>query len=192
MRASVFIATSLDGYIARPDGALDWLPGADGSALPEDHGYDAFFASVDVVVLGRGSFEAVRAFSPWPYGDKPVRVLAHGALELPAALRATVAVRRGTPAEIVEGLAREGFGHAYVDGGRTIQDFLRAGLVQKLTLTRVPVLLGAGIPLFGALPHDVPLLHVRTRAFANGLVQSEYEVAPAMARGGHAGRGGTP
>lgn len=191
MRASVFIATSLDGYIARPDGALDWLPGADGSALPEDHGYDAFFASVDVVVLGRGSFEAVRAFSPWPYDDKPVRVLTHGALELPAALRATVAVRSGTPAEIVEGLAREGFGHAYVDGGRTIQGFLRAGLVQKLTLTRVPVLLGAGIPLFGALPHDVPLLHVRTRALANGLVQSEYEVVAAV-RGGHAGRGGTP
>ncbi len=176
MQASVFIATSLDGFIARADGALDWLPGAEGAPLAEDNGYGAFIATVDVVVVGRGTYEKVLTIGEWPYGRMPVRVLTTRPLDFPAALTPTVATMSGPPAEIVAALSRQGFRHAYVDGGRTIQGFLAAGLVQKLTLTRVPVLLGGGIPLFGALPRDIPLRHVRTRSFASGLVQSEYDV----------------
>lgn len=178
MRASVFIATSLDGFIARPDGALDWLPGGDGTPLDEDHGYGAFMATVDVVVIGRGTYEKVQTFGGWPYGHMAVRVLSTRPLELPASLPPSVEAMSGPPAEILARLDRLGFQHAYVDGGRTIQAFLSAGLIQRIVLTRVPVLIGEGIPLFGALPHDVRLVHVRTRSFETGLVQSEYDVVP--------------
>lgn len=176
MRASVFIATSLDGFIARPNGDLDWLPGADGTALEEDHGYNAFIATVDVVVIGRGTFEKVLSFGAWPYAAMPVRVLSSRDVEIPTSLPPCVEAMSGPPAEVVAELSRQGFRHAYVDGGRTIQGFLAAGLIQKLILTRIPILLGQGIPLFGALPRDVPLRHVRTRAMAGGLVQSEYDI----------------
>ncbi len=176
MRASVFIATSLDGFIARANGDLDWLPGADGTPLAEDHGYNAFLASVDVVVIGRGTYEKVLSFAEWPYGSMAVRVLSSRPVEFPASLPPSVRAMSGPPAEVVAELSRQGFRHAYVDGGRTIQGFLSAGLVQKLILTRVPILLGQGIPLFGALARDIPLRHVRTRALAGGLVQSEYDI----------------
>lgn len=176
MRASVFIATSLDGFIARPDGALDWLPGAEGGALPEDNGYDAFLATVDVAVMGRSTFEKVLTLGDWPFPRLPVRVLTTRPLEIPASLPASVRATGGPPAEVLAELSRQGFRHAYVDGGRTIRGFLAAGLVQKLVLTRIPILIGDGIPLFGALPHDLPLRHVRTRVLAGGLVQSEYDV----------------
>ena len=174
MRGSVFIATSLDGFIARPDGALDWLPGADGTPLPEDHGYDAFIATVDVIVIGRGTFETVRAMPAWPYGAMPVRVLTSH--PLPPGLPPTARAMSGAPPDVFAALAREGFRHAYVDGGKTIQDFLRAGLIHEMTITRIPVLLGQGIPLFGELAADVEFEHVKTRAFAGGLVQSTYRL----------------
>jgi len=182
MRASVFIATSLDGFIARPDGGLDWLPGADGSSpTPSETGYDAFMATVDVVVMGRGTWDKVVEMGGWFYGDKPVRVLTSRSLELRPSVPKTVAAMSGTPAEVVAALAREGFRHAYVDGGKTIQAFLRAGLIQRLTLTRIPVLLGEGIPLFGNLPRDVKLKHLLTRVLGDAMVQSEYDVLAASA-----------
>jgi dihydrofolate reductase len=178
MRASVFIATSLDGFIARPNGALDWLPGADGTPLPEDHGYDAFIATVDVIVVGSGTWETVRAMPAWPYAALPVRVLTSRPLAPASAAPAGASIEAmsGAPGDILAALSRQSFRHAYVDGGRVIQDFLRAGLIGELTITRVPVLLGVGIPLFGALDADVPLRHVRTRTLAGGLVQSTYSV----------------
>ena len=178
IRTSVFIATSFDGFIARPNGDLDWLPGADGSDLPEDHGYDAFIATVDVIVLGRGTYEKVRTFDKWFYGAMPVRVLTTRPLEIPEELAPTVSAMSGTPAEILAALEAEGFRHAYVDGGKTIQGFLRAGLIGRITLTRVPVLIGSGIPLFGALPLDLSLRHVNTRVLGPGLVQSTYDLSP--------------
>ena len=176
-RASVFIATSLDGFIARRDDSLDWLPGANGTPAPEEHGYDAFMASVDVVVLGRRSYEMVLTFAGWPYGDMPVRVLTTRPFARPATVPASVEALSGTASEVLATLARQGFRHAYIDGGQTIQGFLRAGLIHTLILTRIPILLGDGIPLFGSLPNDLPLRHVRTQSFAGGLVQSEYELA---------------
>ena len=171
MKASVFIATSLDGFIARANGDLDWLPPGGG----EPHGYDEFMATVDALVIGRKTFETVLAFDTWPYGEKPVFVLSTRTLA-PAPLGAVVERMSGAPAEIVSQLAARGIRHAYVDGGITSQGFLQAGLIQRMIITRIPVLLGDGIPLFGPLQRDIVLSHVATRQYASGLVQSEYAV----------------
>lgn len=172
MGASVFIATSLDGFIARLDGALDWLP-ADGG---EPHGYDEFMATVDALVIGRKTFETVLAFDAWPYGTKPVVVLSRSLLELTVPDGAVCNLMAGTPLEIVNRLAQQGMGHLYIDGGVTIQGFLEAGLIQRFIITRIPVLLGSGIPLFGFLPRDIRFEHMGTRSFPSGMVQSEYVI----------------
>lgn len=171
MKASVFIGTSVDGFIARPNGDLDWLPPGGG----EEHGYEAFIATVDALVIGRKTFETVLTFDMWPYGEKPVFVLSSRALA-PAPVGAVVERMSGAPEEIVSQLAARGIQHIYVDGGITIQGFLQAGLIQRLIITRVPVLIGSGIPLFGATPHDILLKHMATREYVSGLVQSEYEI----------------
>jgi dihydrofolate reductase len=172
MKASVFIGTSLDGFIARANGAFDFLPPGGG----EPHGYDEFMATVDALVIGRKTFETVLAFDTWPYGEKPVFVLSTRTLA-PAPPGAVVEHMSGDPAEIVSQLAARGIQHIYVDGGITIQRFLQARLIQRLIITRVPILIGAGIPLFGALQRDISLKHVATRQYSSGLVQSEYVVA---------------
>jgi dihydrofolate reductase len=171
MKASVFVGTSLDGFIARNDGSYDFLP-ADGG---EPHGYDEFMASVDALVIGRKTYETVLAFDTWPYGAKPVFVLSSRPLA-PAPRGAIMERLSGAPADIVSKIAARGIRHIYVDGGITVQRFLQAGLIQRIIVTRVPVLIGAGIPLFGPLERDIRLKHVATRQFASGLVQSEYLV----------------
>lgn len=172
---SVFIATSLDGFIARPDGAIDWL--TSGPQLEgEDFGYEAFMADVDLLVMGRHTFEQVLTFPEWPYGQRRVVVLTSHAWEAPEHLRATVSVRGGRPGDLVAGFEAEGVRHVYLDGGVAIQRFLAAGLVDDLTITRVPVLLGAGRPLFGGLSGDLRVQHDGTRVFANGYVQSQYRL----------------
>lgn len=173
MRCSVFIATSLDGFIARTNGDLDWLPGESSGIPEEDHGYFAFMDTIDVVIMGRGTFDKVLTFGAWPF-TKPVVVLSSRAIELPA--NAPVEAMSGSPAEVVNRVASRGMKHAYIDGGVTIQRFLEAGLIQRLIITRIPVLIGSGIPLFGLLARDIRLRHVDTRSYASGLVQSEYMV----------------
>jgi dihydrofolate reductase len=175
MTASVFVGASVDGFIARRNGDLDWLPAGGG----EPHGYEEFMASVDALVIGRNTFEKVLTLGPWSYGKKRVVVLSNRTLDLSAAVGGVVEQMRGSPAEIVARLAARGIHNLYVDGGITVQEFLRAGLIQRLIITRVPVLIGDGIPLFGSLAHDVRLRHVATRHFPSGLVQSEYEVSGA-------------
>jgi dihydrofolate reductase len=172
MTVSVFVGASVDGFIARPNGDLDWLPSGGG----EPHGYDEFVASVDALVIGRNTFEKVLTFEAWPYGAKRVVVLSSRPVDLSAAVGGVVEQMAGSPAEIVSQLAASGVNHLYVDGGITIQRFLRAGLVQRLIITRVPVLIGEGVPLFGTLHRDMRLLHVATRHYPSGLVQSEYHV----------------
>lgn len=174
MKATVFVGISVDGFIARKDGTFDFLP-----ENPEPHGYEELMASVDAIVMGRNTFETVMGFEGWFYGDKRVVVLSRRPLDLSAALARGGKVEQmgGSPADIVARLAATGAQHLYVDGGVTVQEFLRAGLIQRLVITRVPVLIGEGIPLFGAVPRDIPLRHVMTRHFPSGLVQSEYEVA---------------
>ena len=172
MRVSVFCGTSVDGFLARPDDRFDFLKA--GESVP--HGFTKFLNSVDVVVMGRRTFEVVRALGHFGlYGKKQLIVLSSTSLDL-SSIKARVEQMSGTPGEIVAQLETRGFKHAYVDGGITIQQFLKAGLVDRITLTRVPVLIGQGIPLFGPLPHDIQLRHLATRSYKGGLVRSEYEV----------------
>jgi dihydrofolate reductase len=159
VKASVFIGVSVDGFIARLNGDLDFLP-ADGG---EPHGYNEFMATIDTVVIGRKTFETVLSLPEWPYGGKRVVVLSNHAIDL-------------SLVEIVTKLATEGARHLYVDGGITIQSFLRDCLIQRIIITRVPVLIGSGIPLFGPLERDIRLRHVATQYYASGLVKTEYQI----------------
>jgi dihydrofolate reductase len=172
MTASVFVGTSVDGFIARPNGDLDFLP-PDGG---EPHGYNEFMATVDALVIGRKTFETVLAFPAWPYGQKQVIVLSSRPLDLSAVRDGVVEQMSGSPAEIVAKLSVRGLQHLYIDGGITIQRFLRAGLIQRLVVTRVPVLIGSGIALFGELLRDIPLRHIETKSYASGLVKTEYQI----------------
>jgi dihydrofolate reductase len=173
VKVSVFVGTSLDGFIARLNDDLDFLP-EDGG---EPHGFTEFFASVDALVIGRKTFEKVLTFGSWPYGDKRVVVLSSRPVDL-SKVAGELEQMSGPPEQIVSQLAAKGVQHVYLDGGVTIQRFLRAGLIQRLIITRVPVLIGEGIPLFGSLPHDIRLRHIATRSYTSGLVQSEYDVLP--------------
>ena len=178
----VFIATSLDGFIARPDGDIDWLEGspdaehAPGDAgVPVDFGYADHMADVDHVVMGRGTYEKVLTFDSWPYTDRRVIIIS-GQL---ATADDRITVTRSVD-ETVALLEERGARGVYVDGGVTIQAFLRAGLIDTMVLTRIPVLLGQGRPLFGLLPTDVRLVHEGTLTGANGYVQSRYRVLAAQ------------
>ena len=146
-RCSVFIATSLDGFIARPNGDLDWLDRAN-ATVPEgeDCGYQAFMDTVDILVMGRHTYEKVRTFGAWPY-EKPVVVLTSNPIDIPPD----------------------------IDGGNTIQRFLGAGLITDLTITLIPILLGEGIPLFGPQTEDIALTHQETLSYPFGFVQLKYE-----------------
>jgi dihydrofolate reductase len=171
VKTTVFVGTSLDGFIARRDHDIDWLP-SDGGG--EELGFNEFLSTVDAIVMGRNTYDKVLTFGEWPYGNKRIVVLS--SRDLPAGAGPAVERMHGPPPEVVSRLAASGARHLYVDGGITIQRFLREGLIDRLVITRVPVLIGDGIPVFGPLPHDVKLRHVKTREFSSGLVQSEYEV----------------
>jgi dihydrofolate reductase len=176
MKATVYIATSVDGFIARKNGAIDWLPNGGDAESGEDYGYQEFIDSVDALVMGRNSYESALSFDSWPYGEKPVVVLSSRQVDIPDDSAMTVESMCAPPREVVRRLAERGFKHLYIDGGKTIQGFLNEGLIQRLIITKVPILIGTGIPLFNALPHDVRLRHLETLQFENGLVQSKYEV----------------
>lgn len=182
LTCSVFIATSLDGLIARPNGDLDWLPGSDGEPGDDDYGFSDFFGSIDTLVLGRKTYEFALTFKEWPYRGKRVVVLSSRFSQTPTPLPDGVEGLSLSPPDLVSRLETDGSRHVYVDGGKTIQNFLRANTIQELTITRIPVLIGEGIPLFGPLGHDVHLRHVWTKTFENGFVQSHYTVTIAANR----------
>lgn len=177
VKASVYIATSLDGFIARTNGDLDWLTGAESAPTEEDYGYQEFIDTVDTIVMGRNTFELTSTFDPWPYSGKKVVVLSSGSPAIPPHLTESVEWLSLPPQQLVERLADQGATHLYVDGGKTIQGFLNAGLINELIITRIPVLIGTGVPLFGPLDHDIELDTVATRQFENGFVQSRYRIA---------------
>ena len=171
MRGAVHIATSLDGFIARSDGSIDWLDTVeDGN---EDYGFYAFLDSVDALLMGRNTYDVVLGFGAWPYGDKPVFVATHRSLE---PNRDTVEPIAGTPAEIAATFDDRGIERVYVDGGETIRAFLDAGLIERMSITTIPVLIGNGIPLFTGVSRDISLRLVDSLAYTNGLVQSTYDV----------------
>jgi dihydrofolate reductase len=172
MMVSVFVGTSVDGFIARLSHSLDFLP-PDGG---EPHGYEEFIGTVDTIVIGRKTFEIVLGFPAWPYGQKRVVVLSTQPIDFSRTQGGRAEQMAGDPAEIVSKLQASGANHVYVDGGETIQRFLRAGLIEHITITRVPVLIGVGIPLFGSLRGDVRLQHVATQSYQSGLVKTEYLV----------------
>lgn len=171
MKGSVFCGASVDGFIARLDGKLDFLE----HGGQEPHGYEEFIATIDVLVWGRNTYEIVLGFGgEWMF-EKPVIVLSSGTIKPPPE-GAKVEQMSGDPKDIMSQLEARGFKNAYIDGGITVQRFLAAELIDSIIVTRVPVLIGEGIPLFGPLGKDVLLEHVATRTYKTGLVQSEYRI----------------
>ncbi len=171
----VFIATSLDGYISRKDGGIDWLLSRGDPT--EDLGYESFIESMDGIVMGRGTYEKVTSFETWPY-TKPVVVLSQSLSQssLPDNLRGKVRLMNLSPKDVMNLLTSEGWSKVYVDGGQVIQSFLRDDLIDDIVITVLPVLIGSGRTLFGSLNADVPVRHMRTTCFPSGLVQSVYKL----------------
>jgi dihydrofolate reductase len=172
VKLSVFCGVSVDGFLARPDHSLDFLE----TGEQEPHGFEEFYNSIDVVVIGRKTFDVVLTFGEWPYGKKQVVVLSSTQLNFSSIKDGVVEQMSGEPLEIVTQLKARSFKHAYIDGGITVQRFLSSGLIDRMIVTRVPILIGTGIPLFGPISHDITLRHLATRSFKGGLVQSEYEL----------------
>ena len=165
---AVFVGASLDGSIARPDGGLDWLKPFEG----EEHGYAAFYESLDAVVIGRGTYETVLTFPDWPYGNKRVIVCT----SRPASPSHGEEITAEDPKRLAARLEREGVKRAYLDGGKLIRAFFREGLVHEMTITVVPIVLGSGIPLFASGLPERSLRLLDTRAYPSGLVQIRYAV----------------
>jgi dihydrofolate reductase len=180
VKCSVYIAASVDGFIAKPGGDIEWLlrPEYDPAKLTGLR-FEEFIATVDALVMGRHSFEKVLSFDPWPYKGTPVVVLTSKELTVPESLHGKVQVLSGAPGEIVSRLKSDGKRHLYIDGGITIQRFLRAGLIHEMTITRIPILLGRGIPLFESAGNERQLRLIEAVASENGFVQERYEVTPA-------------
>ena len=177
MKSSVFIATSLDGFIAREDHSIDWLDAANAKVpAGEDCGYASFMESVDVLVMGRNTFEKVLNFSPWPYEDKPVIVLSSRDLEIPAHLNKYVEHSSESPQDLHKRLAEKGLNRLYIDGGITIQHFLNAGLIDDITITVIPIIIGTGKTLFGNLVNDIKLRLNSTTSYDFGFTQLSYQV----------------
>jgi dihydrofolate reductase len=165
----VFIAVSLDGFIARPDGSLDWLDPFHG----QEHGYTAFFDAVDALVIGRGTYDTVVAFPEWPYGAKRLIVCTSRAADP----RHGEELWSGSPRALAERLEREGVRRVYIDGGALIQSFLREGMVDELTINIIPLILGSGRPLFKSGLPEIPLEFVESKSYPPGLVQIRYRRA---------------
>jgi dihydrofolate reductase len=169
-RCSVFIALSLDGYIARSDGSIDWLSLV---ARPnEDYGYAQFHASIDALVIGRKTYETALGFDPWPYAGKRCVVMTRSE----RTSKHGEEFHSGDPNVLVDRLSREGVAHAYVDGGDLISQFIAATLIDDMTLSIIPILLGEGARLFAGAGREIPLTFVDSRAFESGLVQLKYRL----------------
>lgn len=185
MECSVFIATSVDGYIAESHGGLDWLHTA-GNAQADmsdnpDMGFSAFMDSVDCMIIGRKTMEAISAMdlSPedWPYDDAHIVVLSNTLKQPPKNLIGRVQMYCGGVPALIASLANQGYQHAYIDGGSVITLCLNLGLIQRMTITQAPVLLGEGIVLFGKITPAIKLENAQATAFANGFVQINYDVS---------------
>jgi dihydrofolate reductase len=175
MKVSVFIAASVDGFIAREDGGIDWLenPNVDPD---QDYGYQEFISSIDAILMGRNTFDVVRDLKDWSYGVTPIFVLTHHPMTLQLRKYKNAQAIQGEPSEVITELENHGFDQIYIDGGKTISEFLSPSLVDEMIITRIPILLGKGIPLFGLLENEIKLELVSTIDFKDGLVQNKYRV----------------
>lgn len=172
MRNSVYIAVSIDGFIATEDGGIDWLmnvPNPDKS----DFGFNEFMKNIDAVVMGKNTFEKVLTFGKWPY-EKPVFVLSNSLKKLQDELKSKVEILNGTPVEITKKLNSEGFNNLYIDGGKVVQEFLKYKLVDELIISQIPVLLGSGIPLFGKTDNLQNFELLETKTYNKTIVKTHY------------------
>lgn len=170
----VFIATSLDGYIADKNGGLDWL-----QSIPnpnnDDMGYVEFTNGIDALVMGRTTFETVIGFDvPWPY-NKPVFVLSNKLNEIPESHKEKAFLIKGTLMEILDQIHKKGFHKLYIDGGTTIRSFLMEDLIDEMVLTTIPVLLGGGSSLFTELPNELNFELIETKRYLNQITQNHYK-----------------
>jgi len=172
MRTFVYVGTSLDGFIAREDGNIDWLVKFESEEVNDS--FREFITGIDVIVIGRGTFEKVISFPTWPY-DKKVYVLSSTIKKVPDIAKEKVSILSMPPKALLNYLANEGFSNIYVDGGKVIQSFLGEDCVDELIITKVPELIGTGIPLFGNLGNDLHFKHTGSKIYSNGLVKSCYE-----------------
>jgi len=172
MKTTVYVGTSLDGFIAREDGDIDWLVQFQNKDVHDS--YTEFMNRIDAIVIGRGTYEKVLSFPSWPY-EKKVFVLSTGLKQIPETLKGKVTLLSMKPKELLTYLSKEGFSNIYIDGGKVIQSFLKEDLIDELIITKVPVLTGSGIPLFGYLGNDLQFEHIRTNTYSHGLVKSHYE-----------------
>jgi len=169
----VYIAASIDGYIATPDGGVEWLneiPNPDQS----DFGWSEFILGIDAILMGRNTFEKVLTFGDWPY-QKPVFVLSAKLKKVPDELSEKAEIIKGSIEDVIAELNQRGHTHIYIDGGKLIQSFLAEDLIDELIITRIPILLGKGIPLFRELEQSQKFIHKKTEIFNDSLVKSHYD-----------------
>jgi len=184
MKCSAFIATSADGYIAAPDGSIEWLENAGNPFVDmgdqADMGFNQYIASVDCMIMGRKCMEKIASFNltpeQWPYVDTRVIALSSTLKDVPDNLKGKVEIYSGELSELITTLENEGFSHAYIDGGTTITSFINRHLINEMTITQAPVLLGEGIPLFGKTHEPIKLVHSQAIAYPNDFVQIKYDV----------------
>ena len=178
VKVSVFIGTSLDGFIARENGDIDWLDDANKQVtLGEDFGFKSFLESVDQIIMGRKTFDQVMNFDNWPYSNTKMIVLTSKNIEIPEKLRETVTTSNtSSPEQLIKELSDQSINHIYIDGGIVIQDFLSARLVDEITVTIVPILIGKGKSFSGLLSQDLSLQHLKTTVYSFGFVQNKYKI----------------
>ena len=183
MKCSVYIATSVDGYIATPDGGVDWLHTAgnlEADMGSEDMGFKSFMNSVDCMIMGRKCMEMISSMNltpeQWPYGDVRIVVLSNTVKEPPENLRGKIEMHSSDIQDLIIKLENSGFKHAYIDGGSTITSFINLKLIDEMIITKAPVLLGEGIPLFGKINKSVKLENAKASAFPNDFIQVKYSV----------------
>lgn len=171
-----FIATSLDGFIAKEDGNIDWLHNPRYEIPGEDFGYEKHIQHIDALVMGRKTYELAISFDNWPYTGKDVFVLSTKNISIPSQLSSSVRLISGNLNDQLRELENLGYNRLYIDGGNTIQGFIKECRLNEITITRIPILLGRGIPLFGDVDRDIHLKHLDTQSFENGFVQSRYAI----------------
>lgn len=170
-----YIASSLDGFIAKKDGSVDWLHAEKYQLENEDFGYEKFMESIDCIVMGRITFETVLQFEPYPFENVPVIVVSNNPnYQIESKHQITIFTR--PLRELIPFLESNQYQNVYVDGGKLIQSFLKESLLDEITITQIPILLGSGIPLFGGIEREIDLKHRNTQTFPNGFVQTEYEI----------------
>ena len=172
LKTIVYVGTSIDGYIAGKNDNIDWLVPFQNSEVND--AFQEFNEKIDAIVMGRRTFEVVLAFPNWPY-TKKVFVLSTSLKEVRPDLKDNVTILSLPPKELINYLAREGYSCIYVDGGKVIQSFLAEDCIDEMIITRVPLVLGSGISLFGELAKDLLFRHVETKCLSNGLVKTHYE-----------------